>query len=91
MKHLKLWLARNEGKEEEYVHDRYTHVDGELLVCLDKPILKFDPDELRNKWMYSRIMCEAPSYMFPEIDEGTWVEFSYKDLECLIEEENGKA
>ena len=52
MKHLRLWLARNEGKEEEYVHDRYTHVDGELLVCFDKPIFKYDPDEYRNKWMY---------------------------------------
>ena len=40
---------------------------------------------------YSRIMCEAPNYMFPEIEEGTCVEFSYKDLECLIEEDNGKA
>jgi hypothetical protein len=35
-------------------------------------------------------MWEAPSYMFPEIEEGTCVEFSYKDLEFLIEEENGK-
>ena len=90
MKYLKLWLARNEGKEEEYIHDRCTHVPGELLVCFDKPILKHDPDEHRNKWMYSRIMCEAPNYMFPEIEEGTCVEFSYKDLEYLIEEENGK-
>lgn len=52
MKHLRLWLARNEGKEEEYIHDRYTHIPGELLVCFDKPILKYDPDEHRNKWMY---------------------------------------
>ena len=26
MKHLRLWLARNEGKEEEYIHDEYTHI-----------------------------------------------------------------
>ena len=29
---MKLWIARNEGYEEEVLHDRFKHVSGELFI-----------------------------------------------------------
>ena len=29
---MKLWVARNEGYEEEVLHDRFEHVSGELFI-----------------------------------------------------------
>lgn len=75
MEQIKLWIARNEGWEEEYLHDRYQHVPGELLICYDRPTLKYDDSLGRQIWKYARIMHEAPSYMFPEIKEKECVEF----------------
>lgn len=83
-KKLKLWLARNEGWEDDK-NDGIYHI-GELLICYDKPILEYDSKEGRRKWQYSRIMHEAPAYMFPEIEECTCIEFTNRDISKEIDE-----
>ena len=39
---MKLWVARNEGYEEEVLHDRFKHVSGELLIFYDTPMLVYE-------------------------------------------------
>lgn len=83
-KKLKLWLARNEGWEDD--EDDGIYHTGELLVCYDKPILEYDSKKGRKVWSYSRIMHEAPIYMFPEIEEGQCVEFTNRNISKEIDE-----
>lgn len=74
---MKLWVARNEGyEEEEVLHDRFKHVSGELFIFYDTPLLVYDSEKQRKIWTCSREMCEVPSYMFPGIKEGECVVFS---------------
>ena len=80
---LKLWIARNEGYYDD--EDENLRITGELLICYDQPILEYDSDKRRKMWKYSRIMHEAPSYMFPEIEEMTCRVFTTHTIEEIIE------
>ena len=80
---MKLWVARNEGYYDE--EDEDLRITGELLVCYDKPILEYDSNKGRMVWKYSRVMHEAPSYMFPEIEEQTCKVFMTHTIEEICE------
>lgn len=83
---MELWVARNEGYDEEVLHDRYTHVTGELLIFYDKPELKYDSTENRRKWTNARIMGNPESYMFPEIKEEECIKFTTKSIDEICDE-----
>ncbi len=71
-----IWIARTKPEvpeDMEHFVERHPEKEKEytkLLVCYDEPYYK----GLENTW-YSRVMAEAPSYMFPEIEPGECVEF----------------
>lgn len=72
---MRIWIARNEGYYEDELR-----VTGELMVFYDTPILKYDSKKRRRCWTCARVMCQAPSYMFPEIEEEKCVMFLSEDV-----------
>lgn len=49
MKNMKLWIARNEGWEEEYLHDRYQHVPFEIIKFKDLSQIQNLPIGIRRE------------------------------------------
>lgn len=71
----KIWIKRTEPEitEENYRylerHPEKSHRFTKLLIYYDKPV---------SRDQGGRIMTEAPSYMFPQIQPGEMVEFVYR-------------
>lgn len=83
---IKLWIARDEGYDEEFMHDRYTHITGELHLFYDRPELVRDSTDDRIKWTNARVIGNPESYMFPDIKEKECVELTGKTFEELCDE-----
>lgn len=56
MKTMKLWIARNEGWEEEYLHDRYQHVLFEIIKFKDLSQIQELPIGIRRGEFLSIIL-----------------------------------
>lgn len=72
-KEIILWIARDEGFYNE--EDDEPSV-GKLHIFYDQPqLIKVDGIYC---WKFSRIICEVPSYMYPEIKEKTCIKLINK-------------
>lgn len=69
MNNFRLYIARDEGKQDEDVQ-----TTGELNLFYDTPELLFDIDKRTSYWGNARKIAGIPSYMYPQI----------KDKECYV-------
>lgn len=66
----KVWVARSRQTEGEFDRD----IPGKLFMFYDGPP-KYNTQT--HKWEEARCLGEIPNYMFPKIEEGQCVEFTY--------------
>lgn len=71
----KLWIARDEGTYEDD-----ERVSGALHIFYDSPLLLQDISKNIKTWQNARVLCEVPSYMFPEIKEKTCALFKLQPI-----------
>ena len=65
MSDYKIWIARDQDQEDE---DYNLVKRGKLHMFYDSPELLYNPDTRNRYWGNARIICEIPSYMYPNID-----------------------
>lgn len=83
MMKIKFWIARDEGIYLE--EDDRKPQPGKLHIFYDTPEILYDRVNNNKYFGNARVICEIPSYMFPEIKEGTCLVIS--DIETYIEED----
>lgn len=73
-----LFIARDDYEYDEY--DESFTAPGKLHIFYDKPELLTMSYPMTYYWGNARMICEIPTYMFPNIKENTCVKFNTKNI-----------
>ena len=71
---IRMWLARDEGIYLDDMDD--TPQVGKLHLFYDTPLVHTNSETKNLRFDCARIICEVPSYMYPDIEEGDCVELN---------------
>lgn len=63
---MKLWIARNPDYDT-MVDGEWEEREGELCLFYDSPELRYDDEKTRDVFTNARMICQIPSYMYPNI------------------------